>query len=146
MKIIILMAIMVVSTIANAELTEKTITGKKAEKLFQALHMSGIELVELEGKFATLKEETIACRYNREYEVTGGIFANSPECFANAEEGAGFNFDQKLVDTSQLVEALLGAGADADGAMGTFYVSAEKVYCSYTFATRVYSCKLSTHY
>ncbi|MCR9205041.1 MAG: hypothetical protein NXH75_10715 [Halobacteriovoraceae bacterium] len=146
MKSIILAALLVASSIANAELSEKTITGEKAEKLFQALHHSGIQLVKLEGKFATLNEESISCRYTREYEVTEGIFHKSPECFAKAQEGEGFQFDQKLSDTSQLITVLLEVGADADGAMGSFYVSAEKVYCTFTHETRAYLCNISTHY
>lgn len=145
MKALTISLLTMLSLATVAAPTQKTVTGEKAQDLFQALYKSGVEMVELEDGFATLNEENIYCRVTREHAVSGGIFQTSPECYAKAQSDTGFQFDKKLEDTTQLMEAMNEAGADGDGAMGSFYISAEKIYCKYVEAQRSTTCTMETY-
>lgn len=145
MKKFIMGMVFILSFGASAQTHQKVVTGDVAQKLFEALYKSGLTIVENDKGFATLYEESVYCRSTREHAVTGGIFANRPVCFAKAQGNTGFSFDKQLKDTSALMEALSNAGGDADGAMGSFYMSAEKISCQYLSDSRETTCTMWTY-
>lgn len=141
--------ILVISLALSSNLFAKTheISGNSAKNLFEALYISGVEaVVHDNGDMNSLDEENITCRRSYNHEV-GGLFETKPECYAQKKDSTqGWNFDQKLEETTQLWKVLETLEVDADGAMGSFYLSANKVYCTFEDATHAFKCRFETEY
>lgn len=132
----------------SAETSIRTLTGEKAEELMQALFYSGIEVVDTEAGFRLLDPASIFCRGTRDHVYSAGILGNVPVCYkmANRQGDYEFNFDQKLIETVTLVRALEDAGADADAAMGTYYVTAKNIDCEVVIEPRSTKCSFEVNY
>lgn len=130
----------------GADLNRKEITGEKAEKLLQALYQSGLEIVGTEEGFSLLDSASVFCKVSREMGESGGLIVGRPKCYKKVDETSGFTFDQELINTVNLMSVLDDVGGDADGAMGSFYLSAENINCSYKSQTRYYECSFFTVY
>jgi|GEM_PF-6096067 len=130
----------------GADLNRKELRGEKAQSLLQALYQSGLGIVENEEGFSLLDSASVFCKVSGEMRESGGLLQGRPKCFKKVEETRGFSFDQELSNTVNLMNVLSDIGGDADGAMGSFYLSAEQINCSYKSQTRDYECSFYTVY
>lgn len=147
-NLFVFLALALFAVNASAETSIRTLTGEKAEELFQALFHSGVEIVDIETGVRLLDPASVYCRGNRDHVYSGGILSNVPVCYrmSNRQHDYEFNFDQKLIETVSLVRALENAGADADAAMGTYYLTAKNIDCEIVFEPRGTKCSFEVNY
>lgn len=133
--------------VMNAVAAEKTLVAQDAQDLLQALLQSGVELTETADGFKTLEPVTISCKVSREHQYSGGVLLNSPVCFQHATrtDDYHFSFDKELRNPAALLSALEKAGAETDGAMGTYYAFAKNISCELNFSPRTSKCTLETN-
>lgn len=123
------------------------LTGNEAKNLFKTLSDSGVETVILQnGDVNTLRKSNIVCRASHNYRF-GGAFLSKPECYVRKQVNTGWNFDQKLEETVALWDRLSQLDhIEADGAAGSFYLTARQVDCSYREQTFEFSCCYDSNY
>jgi len=128
--------------------TTHQLRGDKAQVLFQALLHSGVEVVDTDAGFNMLEPASISCKGSQEQRYTGGMLSKAPVCFKKAagQSRDGFNFDQLLANPVSLMKALSVSGADMDAGLGSYYASAQNIYCKYTELSRVFKCSFETVY